>query len=134
MVYTVIGTFSLQFKPTHVTALPAILHWPQEPDPSKLVDLIPYPSLLTLNFPLNENSLHSVSHAALFHTSVVLLILCSLPETLLVTLPPSQLPLMPFKTLSFSASSSPDPNLKLGYMCLLCVPTASKIASSYNTS
>lgn len=134
MVHTVIGTFSLQFKPTHVTALPAVLHCPRETDPSNLMGFIPYPSLLTLNFALSENSLPSVSHAALFHTSVALLILCSLPETLLATLPPSQLPLMPFKTQSLSASSSPDPNLKLGYMCLPCVPTTSGIALSYNAA
>lgn len=69
-----------------------------------------------------------------YSTPLALLILCSLPETLLATRPPSQLPLMPFKTQSFSASSSPDPSLKLGYTHLLCVPTTFGIASSYNTA
>ena len=79
-----------------VSLLYLIPHWLWEPDPSTLVAFISHLSLLTLNFILSENCLCSLSHAALFHTSVALLILCSLPETLLATLPPSQLPLMPF--------------------------------------
>ena len=53
---------------------------------------------LTLNFTLSRNSLYFISHAALFHTPLALLILCPLPETLLATLLLRQLLRMSFKS------------------------------------
>lgn len=109
-------------------------HWPQ--DSQILLNLWAYfPTgllQLTLNFTLCRSSFYFISRAALFHTSIALLILCPLRETLLATLCFSSFCKCLSKLCSVILSSIPSwPKPQTGLSASFLCPSG--VSPSYNT-